>query len=80
MSRTLADQNKPKYFNGSVSAYVKNKEYRNKYTFTIDKDGNGFYTVDGKRLSEKEFNKLFPIGLINIGNKQHLDSRQKIHD
>lgn len=78
MSRTTADQTKPKYFNGSVSAYVKNKEARNKYTFTIDSNGESYYMVDGKKLSEKEFNAMFPIGLINIGWKEHLDSRQRI--
>ena len=78
MSRTAASYSKPLTGNGEWAAYVTNKEARNKYTCTIDCDGNCYYMVEGTRVTESEFNQMFPIGLINRCTHRHLDSRQNI--
>jgi len=78
MSRTAASYSKPLTGNGAWASYCQNKQARNKYTFTIDCDGTCYYMVEGTRVTESEFNQMFPIGLINRSLHEHLDSRQKI--
>ena len=79
MGTSKANLSKPLNGNGAWAAYVSNKEARNKYTCTIDCDGNCYYMVEGTRVTESEFNQMFPIGLINRSTHEHLDSRQRIY-
>ena len=65
--------------NGAVVQYCINKLNRNKYTFTIDCEGECYYLVEGVKVTESEFNQMFPIGLINHSRyNERLDSRQNI--
>lgn len=63
---------------GASSEYVNTKRQRSNYTCTITPQGNCFYLVDGSEVSEKQFNDMFPIGLINKSDKIRLDSRQNL--
>ena len=79
MSMTAASRTNPLKGNGAWASYVANKEARNKYTCTIECDGNCYYMVEGTRVTESEFNQMFPIGLINRSLHDRLDSRQNIY-
>lgn len=79
MGQTIAERSKPLTGNGAWAAYVSNKESRAKYTCTIECDGNCFYMVEGTRVTESEFNQMFPIGLIDRSAHIRLDSRQRIY-
>jgi hypothetical protein len=76
---TTANRTKPLIGNGAWAVYVSNKEARNKYTCTIDCEGECYYMVEGSRVTESEFNQMFPIGLIYRSTHRHLDSRQQIY-
>lgn len=60
---------------GRFIEYLQMKQARNNFTFTISFTGESYYTVNGKKMSEKDFNKLYPIGSIDSGAIR-LDSRQ----
>jgi hypothetical protein len=79
MSTTSGNRSKPLNGNGAWAAYVVNKQARNRYSFTIDCEGECYWMVEGTRVTETEFNQMFPIGLINRSTHDHLDSRQKIY-
>ena len=48
---------------GNVKEVLENKLIRSKYTFTYECNGDGYYTVDGEKITIEEFNILFPIEL-----------------
>ena len=79
MGQTSAERTKNLKGNGAWSAYVSNKQARAKYTCTIECDGSYYYMVEGTRVTESEFNQMFPIGLIYRSNHHHLDSRQNFY-
>lgn len=79
MSMTVGNRSKPLNGNGAWAAYVSNKEARNKYTFTIDCEGECYWMVEGTKVTESEFNQMFPIGLIDRSNHRRLDCRQNIY-
>lgn len=78
MSMTIGNRSKPLIGNGAWAVYVTNKEARNKYSFTIECSGECYWIVEGTRVTESEFNQMFPVGLINRCTHRHLDSRQNI--
>lgn len=46
---------------GNIKEVIENKEKRNKYLFTYERNGNNYYTVDGRKVSVEAFNRMFPI-------------------
>lgn len=56
--------------------YVRNKEIKQRTPFHIEPTGNGYYLFDGNKVNEKDFNIMFPTGLINRCRHEHLDGRQ----
>ena len=64
---------------GCYSAYVRNKEMRQKATFRIREDGSTCYLFDGHELAVKDFEGAYPVGLIDR-SKGHLDCRQNYYD
>lgn len=76
MSRTTAEFSKPLKGNGAWVEYVKRKRERSNYTCRIDGQGNVTYFQGSVILTEKEFNEMLPIGLINRSAFENLDSRK----
>lgn len=46
---------------GNIRQVLNNRNKRLKYTFTYLPNGENYYMVDGKKVSVKEFNEMFPI-------------------
>ena len=63
---------------GAFIDYVKNKEIKARTPYTIEPDGTGYYVLNGKQISDKAMNQLYPTGLINTCVHFHIDSRQLI--
>ena len=69
-----------RFIPGSIERYVRNKEVRQQSTFTIEPDGTTYWTVNGIKVAENEFNAAYPInGLISRSKDgQLLDPRQTL--
>lgn len=46
---------------GNLKQVMENRIKRGKYIFTYESNGTNYYTVDGKKISVKEFNAMFPV-------------------
>lgn len=55
---------------GIVSKYVHNRSMHLKTMQRIKPDGTHCYVVDGKEISPKEFNAMYPIDCI-LGRSKH---------
>ena len=78
---TKNDMNKRnRFIPGSIERYVRNKEVRQQSTFTFEPDGTTYWTVNGVKMSENEFNAAYPInGLISRSKDGiFLDDRQRL--
>lgn len=54
---------KPYIIAGNISEVLKNKRERSNYTFCFSPSGFSGYLVNGKIVSEKDFENLFPVVL-----------------
>lgn len=78
MSYSRGDKTqRPKQGSGYIQSYLATKLSRSQHTFTYESSGIGYYTVNGNRISESEFNKLFPLTISN--GRERLDSRQNYY-
>ena len=69
-----------RFIPGSIERYVRNKKVRQQSTFTIEPDGTTYWTVNGIKVAENEFNAAYPInGLISRSKDGiFLDDRQRL--
>lgn len=65
---------------GAICEYVKNKKMRSKFTFTIEPTGESYYNIGGDKVSAKDFDAMFPLGLIDTTRNGHLDGRTNFYD
>ena len=65
---------------GCFIEYVLNKVERSKYTFRIEGTGERYYIVGDSKVSESDFNKMFPIGLISKTRHEHIDNRTNFYN
>lgn len=79
MSMTVGNRSKPLNGNGAWAAYVVNKQARNRYSFTIDCEGECYWMVEGTRVTETEFNQMFPLEVIRESKGARLDGKQRIY-
>jgi len=68
---------KPYLLIGNVKEIIDNKALRLKYTFRYEDSGHSYYIVDGNKVSEKDFNAMFPIDVKPIMNKGENSDRRK---
>ena len=61
----------------AASTLCYNKMMRTKYTFRIDSEGNGYYILEGCKVSAKSFNQMYPLEIIS--NNNQLDSRSNFY-
>lgn len=52
---------KNSYITNNIPEVMKNRIERSKHTFRYNSDGSNYYIVDGKHLSVKEFDEMFPV-------------------
>jgi hypothetical protein len=55
--------------NLNITEVIDNKRERLKATYVIDKDGNCYYLYCGNQLREKDFERMFPVDIINNNPK-----------
>lgn len=65
--------------NKAIHSYIQMKMFRSQCTFTITCEGEMYWTVNGHKMSDQQFNEMYPLGLLNretkgkrIGNSQQI--------
>lgn len=61
----------------NLQEVIKNKNERNKYTFTYEPNGLCYYTVNGKKINPIDFDKMYPIVLKKSLKKGQNSDRTK---
>ena len=63
--------------NKGIHAYLQMKQFRSEFTFSVTPEGEKFWSVNGHKMSDKMFNKMYPLELTRpnvkgatIGHKQ----------
>lgn len=75
----MAQNIKPLQGNGSWISYAIAKRERSNHTFSIDCNGEAYYTVHGCPVPESEFNQMFPLEVIRESKGTRLDGKQRIY-
>lgn len=77
---TKANRTKPYSNKGAVAQYLQMKEFRSQATFRICCDGSTYWLVNNHRLTEDEFNSMFPLELVRDNEKgSRIGSAQQIY-
>lgn len=76
---TRGDRTKPYSNNGAVAEYLQMKQFRSQYTFSITCEGEMFWNVNGHKMSDQQFNEMYPLGLLNRSTKGKIGHPQQIY-